>query len=156
MNVVLCTLFGLWCQASPPQSVAYEDHVQLPVEAFGANWHVRNFRRRVLYPDNFSPALERAIAAAALVQQHGPKTVTITFAPRTYRPRAAIDLTGRHDLTFRGPAVLLGLRYFARRSRFKARKSSEPRSCAMRASSACFSAAPSVLCRACCVMTMSQ
>lgn len=60
--------------------------VVLPIESFGANWRVRNFRKNVLFPDGFDNAADRAMDA---VRKYPRGTnVLVTFAPeRTYRMR---------------------------------------------------------------------
>lgn len=91
MNL-LCAAIGLWCAAtSPERSIRYEDtvHVVLPIEAFGANYRIKNYRKKVLAPEYFDLALNRALAETK--RQNLP--VKITVAPASYRSKG-INLSG--------------------------------------------------------------
>lgn len=97
---IICAVVGLWCAATPPNRVEpyYDDkvHVVLPIEAFGANWRIQNYRKKVRAPSYFDLAMSRAISEAK--QQTMP--VAITVAPVNYRSNG-IDLRGfRGSLLF--------------------------------------------------------
>lgn len=83
---------------TPMRSTSYEDkqRIVLPVESFGANQHIQVFRPGIPFPDNFTPALTRAFAAADKWHKTYPgMPVAITTAPRTYYVRRSITLSAK-------------------------------------------------------------
>lgn len=58
----------------------YNDAITLPIEAFGAHWQIKNFRKHIKYPDGFDDAVARAISASQLLD----RPTVISFGPRTY------------------------------------------------------------------------
>lgn len=94
-----------WWHEHPPSHVDSFSHhrnydnqqrIVLPVESFGANQHIQVFRPGIPFPDNFTPALARALAAADKWHETYPDMpVAITTAPRTYYVRHNITLSAK-------------------------------------------------------------
>jgi hypothetical protein len=82
LGLVVAYDAGLLCPRAP-QRTAYNESILLPIEAFGANLHVKRFRKGVEFPSNFDLAFARALAEAEKFLPD--KRVTITFGPRTWR-----------------------------------------------------------------------
>lgn len=87
---------------SQPQSSYYSDEITLPVEAFGAHWRIKNFRRNVLFPNGLEDAFPRAIQVSELLLTVLGRKAVITLGPRNYMIKNTIDFSGAHDLTIRG------------------------------------------------------
>lgn len=81
---------------------SYNDRVTLPIEAFGAHWRIKNFRKNVLFPDGFDEAMQRALEAAKSLVGRSP---VISFAPTMYRASHPIDLSGQKDVTLNGAGI---------------------------------------------------
>lgn len=90
-SVIFSAIFTVWFWNSIPNSSKsehnYIDSIVLPVEAFGAHWRIKNFRKNVPFPNGFEEAFKRATKAALLFSG---RDITISIAPRVYKIKKPI------------------------------------------------------------------
>lgn len=77
---------------------SYNDKITFPVEAFGAHWKIKNFRKNVPFPNGFEEAFPRAVAAAMLFQG-----AVISIAPRTYEIKSTLFIPS--GITIKGQDI---------------------------------------------------
>jgi hypothetical protein len=83
-----------------PVNAEYDDHIRLPIEAFGANWRIQVFRRGKPFPSYVDIAFERAMAAINTlnIKDVRGEPAEIAFAPRLYTIHRPLRAYGEHVL----------------------------------------------------------
>lgn len=75
------------------QPMNYDTTITLPIEAFGANWHVEKFRKHVEFPNNFAVAFDRAGKASQMINREFGALPVISMYPRTWIIKEVIPIS---------------------------------------------------------------
>ncbi len=97
MSAFLCSILAIFCASHVVPKEDYDPTVRLvlPIEAFGGNGHIKNYRKSVPAPEYFDLALGRAFERAALEEKSQGPRIHVTVGPYTYRS-SGIDMRNRN------------------------------------------------------------